>query len=123
MNCEKEYALLALHYITLLFGILAVGVAELFPLQEFEEDVRQFKLKVDDIDRRLGAIFCQAFDDAFGLEHAFKVWDLFLRHTHMHTPTRPNSHTCTHTHIIIKPFGISVVCRFWTCLAACWSAR
>lgn len=98
MNCEKEYALLALHYITLLFGILAVGVAELFPLQEFEEDVRQFKLKVDDIDRRLGAIFCQAFDDAYGLEHAFKVWDLFLRHTHMHTPTRSNSHTCTHTH-------------------------
>lgn len=98
VNCEKEYALLALHYITLLFGILAVGVAELFPLQEFEEDVRQFKLKVDDIDRRLGAIFCQAFDDAYGLEHAFKVWDLFLRHTHMHTPTRPNSHTCTHTH-------------------------
>nr|XP_004569740.1 dynein heavy chain 9, axonemal [Maylandia zebra] len=44
---------------------------------EFEEDVRQFKLKVDDIDRRLGAIFCQAFDDAFGLEHAFKVLDMF----------------------------------------------
>uniref|UniRef100_A0AAX7TU92 Dynein axonemal heavy chain 17 n=1 Tax=Astatotilapia calliptera TaxID=8154 RepID=A0AAX7TU92_ASTCA len=44
---------------------------------EFEEDVRQFKLKVDDIDRRLGAIFCQAFDDAFSLEHAFKVLDMF----------------------------------------------
>ncbi|CAN9508871.1 unnamed protein product [Ophioblennius macclurei] len=44
---------------------------------EFEEDVREFKLKVDDADRRLGAVFCQAFDDAPGLEHAFKVVDMF----------------------------------------------
>ncbi|KAF7661538.1 hypothetical protein LDENG_00259550 [Lucifuga dentata] len=42
----------------------------------FEEDVREFKLKVDDIDRRLGAIFCHAFD-ASGLEYAFKVLDMF----------------------------------------------
>ncbi|XP_054457284.1 dynein heavy chain 9, axonemal isoform X2 [Anoplopoma fimbria] len=45
--------------------------------REYEEDVREFKLKVDDTDRRLGAIFCQAFDDASGLEHAFKVLDMF----------------------------------------------
>uniref|UniRef100_A0A7N6A444 Dynein heavy chain 9, axonemal n=1 Tax=Anabas testudineus TaxID=64144 RepID=A0A7N6A444_ANATE len=45
--------------------------------REFEGDVREFKLKVDDTDRRLGAIFCQAFDDASGLEHAFKVLDMF----------------------------------------------
>ncbi|XP_041830036.1 dynein heavy chain 9, axonemal-like isoform X1 [Melanotaenia boesemani] len=44
---------------------------------DFEEDMRQFKLKVDDTERRLGAIFCQAFDDASGLEHAFKVVDMF----------------------------------------------
>ncbi|XP_068439704.1 dynein axonemal heavy chain 9 isoform X3 [Clinocottus analis] len=44
---------------------------------EYEEDVREFKLKVDDTDRRLGAIFCQAFEDASGLEHAFKVLDMF----------------------------------------------
>ncbi|KAM7371234.1 hypothetical protein PAMP_010722 [Pampus punctatissimus] len=44
---------------------------------EFEEDVREFKLKVDDTDRRLGAVFCQAFDEASGLEHAFKVLDMF----------------------------------------------
>lgn len=31
--------------------------------------------KVEDTDRRLGAIFCQAFDDSSGLEHAFKVSD------------------------------------------------
>nr|XP_033467962.1 dynein heavy chain 9, axonemal [Epinephelus lanceolatus] len=45
--------------------------------REYEEDAREFKLKVDDTDRRLGAIFCQAFEDASGLEHAFKVVDMF----------------------------------------------
>nr|XP_057916965.1 dynein heavy chain 9, axonemal [Doryrhamphus excisus] len=45
--------------------------------KEFEEDVRDFKLMADDTDRRLGAIFCQAFDDSSGLEHAFKVVDMF----------------------------------------------
>ncbi|XP_054619923.1 dynein axonemal heavy chain 9-like isoform X2 [Dunckerocampus dactyliophorus] len=45
--------------------------------KEFEEDVRDFKLMVDDTDRRLGAIFCQAFDGASGLAHAFKVLDMF----------------------------------------------
>ncbi|XP_059180294.1 dynein axonemal heavy chain 9-like [Centropristis striata] len=44
---------------------------------EYEEDVREFRLKVDDTDRRLGAIFCQAFEDAAGLEHAFKVLEMF----------------------------------------------
>ncbi|XP_042364236.1 dynein heavy chain 9, axonemal [Plectropomus leopardus] len=45
--------------------------------REYEEDAREFKLKVDDTDRRLGAIFCQAFEDASGLEHTFKVLDMF----------------------------------------------
>uniref|UniRef100_A0A671VQ30 Dynein axonemal heavy chain 17 n=1 Tax=Sparus aurata TaxID=8175 RepID=A0A671VQ30_SPAAU len=45
--------------------------------REYKEDVREFKLKVDDTDRRLGAVFCQAFEDASGLEHAFKVLDMF----------------------------------------------
>lgn len=53
--------------------LLAVGLAELSTLQEYEDDVREFKLKVDDTDRRLGTVFCQAFEDASGLEHAFKV--------------------------------------------------
>ncbi|XP_066560773.1 dynein axonemal heavy chain 9 [Amia ocellicauda] len=44
---------------------------------EFEADVFDFKHKVDDMDRRLGTVFCQAFDDASGLEHAFKVLDMF----------------------------------------------
>ncbi|XP_044310020.1 dynein axonemal heavy chain 9 [Varanus komodoensis] len=39
---------------------------------EFEEDVYDFKGKVEDMDRRLGAIFSQAFDDAASVEHAFK---------------------------------------------------
>ncbi|KAK2885147.1 hypothetical protein Q8A73_021621 [Channa argus] len=45
--------------------------------RDFEEDVREFQLKIDDTDRQLGAIFCQAFDEASGLEHAFKVLDMF----------------------------------------------
>ena len=42
-------------------------------LQEFEQDSFDFQQKVEDIDRRLGTVFIQAFDDASDLEHAFKV--------------------------------------------------
>lgn len=42
-------------------------------LQEFENDVSKFNLRVEDLDRRLGTIFIQAFDNAPDLEHAFKV--------------------------------------------------
>uniref|UniRef100_A0A8C3IZN2 DYH9 protein n=1 Tax=Chrysemys picta bellii TaxID=8478 RepID=A0A8C3IZN2_CHRPI len=42
---------------------------------EFEHDASDFKQKMEDMDRRLGTIFSQAFDDAAGLEHAFKVCD------------------------------------------------
>ncbi|XP_075889814.1 dynein axonemal heavy chain 9 isoform X2 [Nelusetta ayraudi] len=45
--------------------------------KEYEEDVKKLRLKVDDTERRLGAIFCQAFDDAPGLEHIFKLLDMF----------------------------------------------
>uniref|UniRef100_A0A8C4MCH5 Dynein axonemal heavy chain 9 n=1 Tax=Equus asinus asinus TaxID=83772 RepID=A0A8C4MCH5_EQUAS len=41
---------------------------------EFENDVSEFNQKVGDLDRRLGTVFIQAFDDAPGLEHAFKVY-------------------------------------------------
>ncbi|CAM4557085.1 unnamed protein product [Lepidochelys kempii] len=44
---------------------------------EFEHDVSDFKQKVEDMDRRLGTIFSQAFDDVAGLEHAFKLLDIF----------------------------------------------
>ncbi|NXC72870.1 DYH9 protein, partial [Anhinga anhinga] len=47
-----------------------------FP-QEFEQDVFNFQQKVEDIDRRLGTVFIQAFDDASDLEHAFKLLDMF----------------------------------------------
>uniref|UniRef100_W5L8L0 Dynein axonemal heavy chain 17 n=1 Tax=Astyanax mexicanus TaxID=7994 RepID=W5L8L0_ASTMX len=40
---------------------------------EFEADFNDFKHKLEDTDRRLGAIFCQAFDDSGNLEHAFKI--------------------------------------------------
>lgn len=42
-------------------------------LQEFEQDAFDFQQKVEDIDRRLGTVFIQAFNDASDLEHAFKV--------------------------------------------------
>ncbi|XP_046532316.1 dynein axonemal heavy chain 9 isoform X4 [Equus quagga] len=43
---------------------------------EFENDVSEFNQKVGDLDRRLGTVFIQAFDDAPGLEHAFKLLDV-----------------------------------------------
>ena len=55
------------------FGVFGCHPAGLSAPQEYEEDVMKFKFKVDDTARRLGAIFCQAFEDAAGLEHAFKV--------------------------------------------------
>uniref|UniRef100_A0A8C5XER9 Dynein axonemal heavy chain 9 n=1 Tax=Microcebus murinus TaxID=30608 RepID=A0A8C5XER9_MICMU len=43
---------------------------------DFENDVSKFNQRVEDLDRRLGSIFIQAFDDAPGLEHAFKLLDI-----------------------------------------------
>uniref|UniRef100_A0A8B9HTW9 Dynein, axonemal, heavy chain 9 n=1 Tax=Astyanax mexicanus TaxID=7994 RepID=A0A8B9HTW9_ASTMX len=48
---------------------------------EFEADFNDFKHKLEDTDRRLGTIFCQAFDDSCNLEHAFKVSDSVVYHT------------------------------------------
>ncbi|XP_063312141.1 dynein axonemal heavy chain 9 [Pelobates fuscus] len=45
--------------------------------KEFEDDVLEFKLSIQDMDRRLGAVFCQGFNDASGLEHAFRLLDMF----------------------------------------------
>uniref|UniRef100_A0A672VBK3 Dynein axonemal heavy chain 17 n=1 Tax=Strigops habroptila TaxID=2489341 RepID=A0A672VBK3_STRHB len=46
---------------------------------EFEQDALKFQQKVEDIDRQLGTVFIQAFDDASDLEHAFKVcWSCSL---------------------------------------------
>ncbi|XP_037265188.1 dynein heavy chain 9, axonemal [Falco rusticolus] len=44
---------------------------------EFEQDAFGFQQKVEDIDRRLGTVFIQAFDDASDMEHAFKLLDMF----------------------------------------------
>ncbi|XP_043925657.1 dynein axonemal heavy chain 9 [Protopterus annectens] len=44
---------------------------------EFEKDVLDFRQKVEDMDRRLGTVFCLAFEDALDLEHAFKLLDMF----------------------------------------------
>ncbi|XP_038013499.1 dynein heavy chain 9, axonemal-like [Motacilla alba alba] len=44
---------------------------------EFEQDALDFQQKVQDIDRRLGTVFSQAFSDAPDLEHAFKLLAMF----------------------------------------------
>ncbi|XP_062448100.1 dynein axonemal heavy chain 9 [Rhea pennata] len=44
---------------------------------EFEQDAFDFRQKVEDMDRRLATVFIHAFDDASGLEHAFKLLDMF----------------------------------------------
>ncbi|XP_030063865.1 dynein axonemal heavy chain 9 [Microcaecilia unicolor] len=44
---------------------------------EFESDTADFKQSIEDMDRRLGTIFCRALDDASGLEHVFKLLDMF----------------------------------------------
>ncbi|KAL6090807.1 hypothetical protein STEG23_013233, partial [Scotinomys teguina] len=43
---------------------------------EFENDVNKFNQRVEDLDRRLGTIFIQAFDDTPDVEHAFKLLDI-----------------------------------------------
>ncbi|XP_044152524.1 dynein axonemal heavy chain 9 [Bufo gargarizans] len=45
--------------------------------KEFEDDVSDFKLNVEDMDRKLGTVFCLGFDDTSGLEHAFRLLDMF----------------------------------------------
>ncbi|NWT20166.1 DYH9 protein, partial [Vireo altiloquus] len=57
-------------------GYQASGLAVPF-LQEFEQDALAFQQKVEDIDRRLGTVFTQAFSDAPDLEHIFKLLAMF----------------------------------------------
>lgn len=42
-------------------------------LQDFVKDYADFEENIEDLDRRLGNIVCQAFDDCSGTEGAFKV--------------------------------------------------
>ncbi|XP_057629488.1 dynein axonemal heavy chain 9 isoform X4 [Chionomys nivalis] len=43
---------------------------------EFENNVREFNKRVEDLDRRLATILIQAFDDTPDVEHAFKLLDI-----------------------------------------------
>ncbi|NIG58042.1 dynein heavy chain 9, axonemal [Pontoporia blainvillei] len=56
--------------------VLLQEICNLLVQQEFENDVSEFNQRVEDLDRRLGTVFIQAFDDAPGLEHAFKLLDI-----------------------------------------------
>ncbi|XP_077979817.1 dynein beta chain, ciliary-like [Glandiceps talaboti] len=45
--------------------------------QEFLDDYELFQKQVYDLDRRLGAILCQGFDDCSGVESVFKLLDCY----------------------------------------------
>ncbi|XP_053544923.1 dynein axonemal heavy chain 9 [Bombina bombina] len=44
---------------------------------EFEADISEFKWNMEDMEHRLGSLFSQGFDDVSGLEHAFRLLDMF----------------------------------------------
>lgn len=41
--------------------------------QSFDDDYADFETKIQDLDRRLATIFCQAFDDCNSIESCAKV--------------------------------------------------
>ncbi|XP_077110730.1 dynein axonemal heavy chain 9 isoform X2 [Ranitomeya variabilis] len=45
--------------------------------KEFEDDVSDFKLSIEEMDRRLGTLFCLAFADTSSLEQTFRLLDMF----------------------------------------------
>ncbi|CAH1795230.1 unnamed protein product [Owenia fusiformis] len=45
--------------------------------EEFTSDYETFRRSTEDLDRRLGAIICQGFEDCCGLESSFKLIDIF----------------------------------------------
>lgn len=45
----------------------------LIHFQSFDEDYADFETKIQDLDRRLATIFCQAFDDCSSIESGAKV--------------------------------------------------
>lgn len=82
-----------------------------FALQEYDEHVEKLRLAVDDMDRRLSAIFCQALEDAPGLEHILKVQAVVVS-------------AClspAYKGILLNDVVLSNVCSSWICLVACWN--
>lgn len=45
----------------------------LIHFQSFDDDYADFETKIQDLDRRLATIFCQAFDDCNSIESCAKV--------------------------------------------------
>lgn len=45
---------------------------------EFDVDFENFQVRILELDMKLAAILCQAFDDCYNLESIFKVRKLFL---------------------------------------------
>ncbi|XP_075248756.1 dynein beta chain, ciliary-like isoform X2 [Convolutriloba macropyga] len=48
-----------------------------YQLPAFHNDFDRFNTRVNELDRRLGDIVCQAFDDCINIESAFKLIDVF----------------------------------------------
>ncbi|KAJ3128700.1 hypothetical protein HK098_003691 [Nowakowskiella sp. JEL0407] len=46
-------------------------------LPDFEIDLAKFHTKIRDLDRRIGTIICQAFDDCSGLNNCFRLLESF----------------------------------------------
>lgn len=46
-------------------------------LPNFDTDMSAFRIKIDDLDRRISTILCQAFDDCSGLQTCFRLVDSF----------------------------------------------
>lgn len=53
-------------------GLLQLPVPPL-SCQSFDDDYSDFETKIQDLDRRLATIFCQAFDDCNCIESSAKV--------------------------------------------------
>lgn len=49
------------------------SLSRLLSCQSFDDDYSDFETKIQDLDRRLATIFCQAFDDCNCMESSAKV--------------------------------------------------
>jgi dynein heavy chain len=46
-------------------------------LPDFEQDLEKFHVTIGDLDRRIGTIICQGFDDCASLHSCFRLLDSF----------------------------------------------
>ncbi|KAJ3364693.1 hypothetical protein GGF32_001332 [Allomyces javanicus] len=76
----NEFSAAMLTFKNIKYDILCIGSGVgATPEDEvkFDEDVRKFRAIVEDLDRRIGTILCQAFDDCAGITSCFRLLDSF----------------------------------------------